>query len=159
MSSLLAIVSDLHSGSKLALCPPVITLDEGGTRRAPVHQIWLWQRWLSFWDKVEALRGRGKARKELYIVINGEIRDGIKHSSQSITTNEADIFKICRSVLEPVISLKPDYSFIYRGTEAHSGRAGWFDELMADGLKEELNVQKNPNTKQLSSCLGQQPEP
>lgn len=148
MSSLFVVISDLHSGSTLALCPPAITLDEGGTYRANKYQMWLWQRWLDIWERVEQLRGD----KELYLAIVGEIGEGHHHNSvQLISVNKIDQFRIAHKVLEPIKALKPDYTFIFRGTEAHSGPGGWFDELMADGLRDELNVQENPDTKQLAS--------
>jgi hypothetical protein len=143
MSSIFALISDLHCGSKLALCPPAITLDEGGTYRANKGQLWLWPHYLKFWEVVKEKTTKKfmQSRPDLYLGFVGEFRDGVHFTSQSITTNEADIAKMVRQALQPAIELEPDYSFVWRGSRAHSGNASWFDEFIADGLKDELNVQ------------------
>lgn len=148
MSSLFVLTSDMHVGSKLALCPPRFTLDEGGTYSANKGQLWMWPRWLEFWSIVQELKPK---YDELYFGFVGEFRDGTYFTEQSITTNEATISKMVHAVLQPAKELKPDYTFVWRGSRAHSGNASFFDELMADGLKNKLNVQPNPTTGQLAS--------
>lgn len=145
--SLHVIISDLHVGSKLALCPPTARLDKGGTYRANKAQLWLWPRWTKLWELV----GEMRQGQELYLSIIGEFRDGIKFTAESITTNEADITRMVLDTLEPVKAVKPDYTFCFRGSQAHSGLAAWYDEFIATHLEKELNVQANPNTGDMAS--------
>jgi len=84
--------------------------------------------------------------QELYIICNGEFRDGVHFTAESFTTNEADITRAVLDVLEPIRECKPDYTFCFRGSQAHSGLASWYDEFIAQYIAEDFNVQPNPNT-------------
>ncbi len=132
MAAIVAAVSDIHSNSKVAVCPPAITDDDGGTYRASKAQLWLWSNWQDYWQAVKQKVGKGRWRKKLYLVIIGEISDGDHHdTTQIISRNEATQLKIALAVLRPALDLKPDYIFILRGTEAHSKPAAAFDEMVA----------------------------
>jgi hypothetical protein len=55
---ILAVVSDLHLNSTVALCPPEgVTLDDGGTSEPSRLQRWLWDCWEDDWTQ-------GRARLE-----------------------------------------------------------------------------------------------
>ena len=48
---IVAIISDLHAGSTVGLCPPRFTLDDGGDYVSSPAQRWLWRNWNHFWAK------------------------------------------------------------------------------------------------------------
>lgn len=130
---IVAVVSDIHSGSKVAVCPPRLTLDDGDSYIANKWQQWLWANWLDYWSRVKRLRGRGKKKKYLVVIINGEIGDGDHHgTTQNIAPRSvSDRFKIALATLDPMLDLKPDEIYVIRGTEAHSGKGGQEEELVA----------------------------
>jgi hypothetical protein len=129
----IVVISDTHCGCQLALCPPEITLDNGGKYKQSELQAKLWFMWKSFWDdwipKV--------TKDEDYIIVhNGDAIDGIHHNSVTqITHNITDQINIARECLEPIIS-KPHCKGYYhiRGTEAHVGKSGQSEEGLAKSL-------------------------
>lgn len=132
-TTVLAIVSDLHSNSTVALCPPVVTLDDGGTYKANEQQRWIWRKWRSYWQQVADARAAHDAR--LIVVLNGELADDNYHATtQLVTRNPADMVRLAIECLTPMLELKPDAIFVARGTEAHSGVSGWLDERIADDI-------------------------
>ena len=60
----IGIVSDVHAGSAVALCPPQVPLDDGGMYCASKAQSWLWENWGDFWKQVDTTRQKEDA--ELY---------------------------------------------------------------------------------------------
>jgi hypothetical protein len=151
LSSLLAGISDIHSGSTVAICPPRFNLDEG-TYTANKWQIWLWRRWLDYWDYVKVARGRGRKQKSLYVAILGEIGEGDHHGSLQnfVPKNVALQKRLAIEVLKPMFDLNPDYIFVFRGTEAHSGKSGQFDEMIA----EDIGAEQHPVTEQYAWSQG-----
>lgn len=123
---------DLHSGSSVAICPPSITLDGGGTYRASRMQRELWECWLDFCDNVGKLPG---AVDDRLLFLNGDIGelDSKDRSAQMITRNKADLLKIAIAVLEPLID-KVGRTVIMRGTPAHTGKSSWMEEAIANDL-------------------------
>lgn len=143
---LLAVVSDLHAGSSVALCPPRITLDDGGSYEASKAQRWLWDCWLDYWAHVEAKRAALHA--DLYVVFNGDMVEGAHHGTTQILsgnpTAQAAVLDAC---LTPVLALKPDRLVVVRGTEAHVGQSGSSEERIASGLrKDKRPVIGDPDT-------------
>lgn len=149
MSSIFAVVSDIHSGSKVAVCPPNVTITDGAWT-ANKWQLWLWTRWVEYWDYVKFLRGRGRKKKKLHVGILGEIGEGDHHGSlQNFVLGDTDKQKdVAMATLEPIFNLKPDFMHIRAGTEAHSGKDGQFDETIAKAILNEkkLNVVPHPVT-------------
>jgi hypothetical protein len=45
------VISDTHAGCQLALCPPIVKLDGGGTYQQSDLQNKLWVMWGFFWKK------------------------------------------------------------------------------------------------------------
>lgn len=113
----------------MALCPPAVTTEDGGTYRANCGQLEIYRIWQHYWDEVKRLRGTGRKKRSLYIVINGEVIDGDHHNTtQLITRNCVTQLAIAAQTFESVWKLKPDHIFVVRGTEAHSGQNGQWDE-------------------------------
>jgi hypothetical protein len=136
----IAVVGDVHSNSTVALCPPEGFVDDDGlTRRPSKVQSWLWACWENYWTAVASLR----KDRELYVVVNGETVEGFHHgSTQVMSANPSDQFKVARKVFQVPQLLKPEHWFIVRGTPAHAGKAGSSDEGMARWLEAE----KEPGT-------------
>jgi hypothetical protein len=119
----------------VALLPPVVTLDDGGSYRASELQRWIWRQWLSFWAEIE--ERKREMNCPLHVILNGELADdNYHHTTQLVTRNPADQLKFALLVLAPVMRLlgDGDHLFVLRGTEAHSGVNGSMDETLAREL-------------------------
>lgn len=146
MPTVLAVVSDLHCGSTVALCPPQIELDDGGKYVASRFQAWIWGLWNAYWDEVE--RVRDEVGGELYALFNGDMTDGDHHGTTQILsgnpTAQAAVVDACMKV---PLALKPDRMFFVRGTEAHVGKSASHEERIAKGLhKDGRPVEGDPDT-------------
>lgn len=129
-----AIVSDLHSGSTVALCPPEVPLDDGGFYRASKAQQWMWECWGDFWRQADAKRREHKA--DFYQVFNGDLVDGNHHgTTQIVTGNPNGQSNILNDCIKVPLSLKPDKVWIIRGTDVHVGQSACSEERIADGLR------------------------
>jgi hypothetical protein len=132
------IVSDLHCGCRLALCPPEpIPIDQGGTYQASELQLKLWEWWLDFWDNWVPMATRGEP---FAVIINGDTTDGRHHGSVTqVSQNLVDQRRIALAVLRPIIKRCavvdgiPQF-YMTRGTEAHVGASGENEETLAEEL-------------------------
>lgn len=132
----IAIVSDIHAGSTVALCPPTINLDDGGEYRASKPQLWLWDRWGAFWKQVEQVRRAKKAT--LIQVYNGDMTEGDHHeTTQILSGNPTAQAAVVNEVLRVPLALKPDHIVGIRGTEAHVGPSAAFEERIFTGLRKD----------------------
>lgn len=132
----LAITSDWHAGSTVALCPPSITLDDGGIYHASKPQSWLWQGWRSYWERVAAVRDDLGAA--LFMVGNGDAVDGNHHgTTQILSGNAAAQAAVVDALLKVPLALKPDRIVMIRGTEAHVGHSASSEERIARGLRKD----------------------
>jgi hypothetical protein len=127
------VISDTHAGCQLALCPPVVTLDSGGTYRQSKLQKKVWEMWGFFWGEWVPKVTKG----EPYIVVhNGDAIDGKHHDSVTqITQNITDQVSIAIDVLGPIVKAKNCAGYYHvRGTEAHVGKSGQAEEGLARAL-------------------------
>jgi hypothetical protein len=137
----LVVVSDLHAGSTVGVCPPRVELDDGGDYKASKAQKWLWQNWLDFCGKVEAKVGALDAN--LVVVFNGDCVEGNHHSTlQTITANSTTQIKIAQKVMAPLVNIADDV-FIVRGTPAHVGESAKYEEHLADDLTNVVRESKH----------------
>lgn len=133
MTTLIAVVSDIHAGSTVALCPPTVSLDDGGHYHASKFQSWLWQCWGQFWQRAEEVRRSEKAR--LVAVFNGDAVDGDHHNtSQILSRNPNAQAAVVNASMAVPLDLKPDKLLFIRGTESHVGQSASAEERIADGL-------------------------
>ena len=133
----LVVISDIHAGCRLGLCPPTgAKLDDGGTYLPSKLQLIVWEWWREFWDVWVPL----VCRKEPYdVLFNGDALDGVHHGSTTqISHNLNDQFRIAMEILEPVVAKARKYYHI-RGTEAHVGPSGVEEERLAKALGAEPN--------------------
>jgi hypothetical protein len=129
----LVIVSDIHGGCKLAVCPPEgVALDDGGRYMPSTFQLKLYAYWREFWDEFvpEATRG------EVYgIVCNGDAVEGVHHRATTpISQNIIDQCRVTRALLEPEVERAKGGFWAIRGTEAHVGISAQTEEGMFAGL-------------------------
>lgn len=130
----MAIVSDIHAGSTVAVCPPRVTLDDGGEYLGSKAQRWLWEKYNHYWTQVQAIRKKEKA--ELIAGFNGDLVDGNHHGTTQILSGnpnaQASVLNSCMAI---PLALSPDKLFFVRGTEAHVGQSASAEERIADGLR------------------------
>jgi hypothetical protein len=130
----LAVVSDIHAGSTVAICPPRVALDDGANYEASKAQQWLWQCWEQYWAHVDAVRCEHSA--DLYAVFNGDLVEGNHHGTTQILSGnpnaQAAVVTACMAV---PLALKPSRLFFIRGTDAHVGQSASAEERIADGLR------------------------
>ncbi len=137
----LVVVSDLHSGCKLGLCPPEPQqLDGGGTYNSSKFQKKMWAFWREYWDQWVPTVTRGEPYD---IVVNGDVIDGVHHhSTTQISHNIQDQLLIAERCLSNEIAkckaLGGKYYHV-RGTEAHVGQSGIYEEQLARMLGAEPN--------------------
>lgn len=131
-----AIESDQHAGSTVAVCPPVIQLDDGGAYQASKLQRWLMQNRDDFWKQVGQTRDAEDA--ELLTVSNGDITDGDHHATtQILSGNSAAQAAVVNELMKSPLALNPDRMLFVRGTEAHVGKSACNEERIALGLKKD----------------------
>ena len=129
----LVVVSDIHAGCRLALCPPEgAKLDDGGTYRPSAFQKKLWAMWRIFWDEFVP----ESTKSEPYaIIINGDAREGIHHkATTTISDNPKDQERIAFNILEPLVKKAKGGFYMIRGTEAHVGSSAEAEEGLAERL-------------------------
>lgn len=140
MTVIIPITSDHHAGSTVALCPPVVELDDGGAYHASLAQRWIWQCWHDYWGEVRRLRDQRKAT--LINAFNGDMVEGDHHGTgQIISRIPGTEFAVARAVFEVPQSLAPDHTFVVRGTETHVGK----NASMEEGLAKHLNAEPDPD--------------
>jgi len=123
------ITSDHHIGSSVALCPPRVELDDGGSYHPSDTQRWLWNGWLKF---IEWAKDVSQGYKPI-AVFNGDLGelDTKKRSNQMVSMNKATILNMITEALEPMAQYADQMYFI-RGTPAHVGKSSWLEEVAAD---------------------------
>lgn len=133
MTRNLIVVSDTHSGCRLALCPPdPIPLDDGGTYHASAFQRAIWAWWEEFFFEWVPLVTRGEPWD---LVHNGDALEGVHHRATTpISHNMEDQLRIAERVMRrPVDACLASGGryFHVRGTEAHVGQSGLYEEQLA----------------------------
>jgi hypothetical protein len=126
------IISDIHAGCQLGLCPPVVELDEGGIYNQNRVQKTTWAWWEEFWRVHVPEMTNGLP---YCVIVNGDTIDGVHHrATHQITHNLADQSAIALEILRPVVSLCEGRFYMLRGTEAHVGPSGVEEERIAREL-------------------------
>lgn len=139
----LVVVSDTHCGCRMAITPPEPMRVDGGGQYVPSDfQKKLWAFWTVFWDEWVPEVTRGEPYD---IVHNGDAIDGSHHNSTTqISHNIEDQIRIAERVIGPRAAacrrLGGTYYHI-RGTEAHVGQSGEFEERLARNLGAKPNDQ------------------
>ncbi len=128
----LIVVSDLHCGCRLGLCPPEVKLDEDATYTHTPLQADVWKRWGEFWGTWVPTVTKGEP---FSVVLNGDALDGVHHRAVTqVSQNLTDQARIARKVLKPIVELCEGRFYHLRGTEAHVGPSGQEEERLAEEL-------------------------
>ena len=129
MTTVLAVIGDTHCGGTTALCPPIYELQEQGHQRANPIQLWLWKCWVDYWRRVQDTVKKNDA--ELIVILNGDLVEGVHHGTvQVVSQRPDDMMNIAISCIEPYIR-SAKHVFVTRGTEAHVGAGGVWDDAIA----------------------------
>ena len=139
----LIVISDIHAGCRVGLCPPgPIQLDGGGLYLPSTFQQKMWIWWLEFWSEWVPSVTRGEP---FDLCFNGDAIDGVHHrSTTQISQNMEDQQRIAEAALMPVVAQCKASGGIYyhiRGTEAHVGQSGEFEERLARNLGAKPNAE------------------
>lgn len=142
----IAVTSDQHCGSTVALCPPKVTLDDGGEYHASKAQHWLWDRWQAYWQRVAEVQR--EVGGDLWQVFNGDAVEGHHHGLTHLIANNPNAQAAVWTKLVAVpLGLSPSKLFFVRGTEAHVGKEGSSEEKIADGLwRDKRPIVRDPDT-------------
>ena len=127
------VVSDLHVGSTLGLCKPVVYLDDGQEYRANRLQQEAWDYWTNvFWKQVWQNKKKGI---KTVVVANGDLVDSQHHGTvQVFSSSIMDHINHAAEILDPIRE-KADAFFVTRGTPAHVMASGAADEQIARQIK------------------------
>lgn len=139
----LVVISDTHAGCRLALCPPgPQPLDDGGFYQPSTIQKKLYSLWREFFDVWVPEVTRGEPYD---LVHNGDAIDGVHHGATTqVSQNIEDQLGIAERLLKPEVgkclALGGTYYHI-RGTQAHVGQSGVYEEQLARRLGAKPNEQ------------------
>lgn len=117
-------------------------MDDGGKYKPSRPQSWLWQCWIDYWDQVSKIRQRERA--DLYWVLNGDAVEGGPHhgTTQIISANPEAQAYVADRIFGVPKALKPQRTFVIRGTETHVGPSGASEEALA----KQLHAEPDPET-------------
>ena len=139
---ILAINSDMHVNSAVGLLPPNARLDSGQEVKQSKSQAWMWERWLGFWRDAE--KAASALKSDIVSVINGDWGDIIRlrNGAQLIEhENKNVVMQFMKDATKPMRDVTDDI-IVNRGTEAHTGGAGWLEEKVSS----EIEARKDPLT-------------
>jgi hypothetical protein len=125
--AIIAVISDLHIGSSVALCPPKFEIhsgraDETQVVEATKAQMWLWASWCDYWRYVWQLASEGGEKKKhrIIVICLGDVIEGNHHASNQNIPEIQDQVAVAMQILQPVKDMS-DAFFGVMGTEAHAG--------------------------------------
>ena len=132
MTEAVVLVADTHTNSLMGLAPPKVQRDDGSPVGVSKVRRWLSHTWERSWADVHEYI---KDSEHKTLIINGDAAelDAKGRTTRIISRNPATILRMCIDLWEPVVSEFDDL-FVIRGTEAHTGNAGWVEEALADDL-------------------------
>jgi len=145
------VVSDTHINSTVALASPTAYLDDGGKHEFSDDQRELWRAWQ---DVIERASRAKRRDRSFYLILNGDlVEDNYHPTTQTISRNQADILNHAAAVLEPLYKIA-DRVFVIRGTEAHVGLSGVYDELVAKDIDNAVPSSKAKSWWHLRASFG-----
>jgi hypothetical protein len=126
MPTIIADLGDLHVNQTVAVCPPVVNLDDGGTYHASRTQRWLHECLQDYTAQFYAIEGRH------IVFLKGDVveLDCKRRSVQLVSPNKATIESMVQEVLDPIVN-PADKLIVIRGTAAHTGKSSWSEEKLA----------------------------
>ena len=142
MTTIIAHVSDLHVNSSVALMPPLVRRDDGQVVSPSKSQEWLWDNWKDYW-KLTALYKR-ETGAQVVGIINGDWCDINTHDKGGQLIEPKNRGVVIRSMFDAVAPLREvcDKIIVIRGTEAHTGGAGWIEDQAAEKIEAVENAEQ-----------------
>lgn len=127
--------ADIHAGCKLGLCPieGVSTLDGGHWKPTLTAQKKMWKYWLEFRDEWIPSVTKGEP---FVVVCNGDALNGAPHESIGHIDKAWTIqIDIAEQIIKDLLKNKNCVGYYHiAGTEAHVGKSGEYEELLAKRL-------------------------
>ncbi len=135
-------VSDLHCGSTVGLCPPEVTVEGGGSYEANLVQRWMWECWEDctgcVWKRKRSHQGdempgeisapnrKGWIRRvakgrKWALVINGDAVEGTHHHQVEVIGNDVALHAAIARQILGALAEGADKVYFVRGTEVHVG--------------------------------------
>jgi len=153
MTTILAVVGDMHINSTVGLLTPTVNLDDGGTHGSSEHQKRVWRNWLSFWSEVQTVAKKNRAK--VWTVFNGDMVDVfVKHQTvELISRNDADVFDMALGTIMPAVDAS-DKVFVVRGTAAHGKSGGVMEEKIAEDISAVPSAENDSWWELLLDCDG-----
>ena len=133
MISNIVVFSDIHVGCSLAIMHPDGAECDGGRIVKPSKiQLAIYAVWREFWDKWVPRATNG----EPFIVVNnGDTVDGSHHhATTQWSHNINDQRTHAELLIRPVVEACKGRYYHIRGTEAHVGQSGEYEETLAKSL-------------------------
>lgn len=127
------VVSDLHNGSIVGLCPPNARMDEGGGIKLNKFQKTLYRYWRNFWDVYVPKVTQGA--EKVIVVQNGDAIDGVHHDTVALWTNDVDTQRAAAVALLQPLADRYTALKLTRGSPAHDGVSGKHAEAIARELQ------------------------
>lgn len=117
--TLLIIVSDLHCGSTVGLCPPDYPLLDDGAWQLNKVQRWIWDHWTKWIHWVEDYT----KDRPYVLLVNGDAIEGVHHGTKEVVHADPGIHvSIAVDCLRP-LSRGASRTYVVRGTGAHVGHS------------------------------------
>ena len=110
----LVVVSDVHVGSTLGMVPEDgVKLDDGGVYSPSEKNVWLWDCWRDYWERVRTARKEAGPATKLGVLYNGDFYEGDHHgTTQIISKNPETIDYLSDEVYKIPKALRPDYQLL-----------------------------------------------
>jgi hypothetical protein len=139
----LVVISDTHCGCRVGLHPAEPSRVDGGGQYVPSDfQRKMWAYWQEFWLEWVPTVTHGET---FDVVHNGDAIDGSHHhSTTQISQNIEDQVRVAETVMAGPVAqcLKSGGTYYHiRGTEAHVGQSGEYEERLARNLGAKPNNQ------------------
>ena len=146
MKKILLVISDLHVGSTVGLCPRDGLMGDDGVRIQPSR----FQQGLC--DAFDNLIQRTLAIKKVNkraLIVNGDSVDGSHHNTVALMTNNIDRQEAGAAEILGGISKHFDRIYVNRGTEAHVQQSAQSEERVARAINAEKDELGNHSAWQL----------
>jgi hypothetical protein len=138
----LVVISDLHIGSTVGLCPPQgLEVADKGLYKPNKFQLTLWKYWKHFWTEYVPASTAGA--EKVYLVVNGDAIDGVHHKTINIISGSWEAQESAAvQIVGDAIKMCPvqiDGLYWVKGTDAHVDVSGQAEERVAKALGAEPN--------------------
>jgi hypothetical protein len=137
----LALFSDIHAGSTVALMPPGMTTLEGNEIGLNPKQKWLWE----CWQRAHAFLAKFVGDDCYNLIFNGDLTEGVHHGArQTISTENGDHMDPAIKLLLPVVAkarANGGKAYVVKGTECHTGQ-------LEGSIAKAIGAEKNTETGQ-----------